>query len=105
MLVVHRPMATKTMNWVETYNETVIVSCTFMLIAFTDYNQDKVGQGVGWVFIGLSSSIMVLTIIMVSFESLVLLAKKIRKISIEKLLKAKKNPDVKDEEKKSYQND
>jgi hypothetical protein len=67
LLIVHPPMATQLINRIEIYNEVIIQLCTLMLIGFSDYPEKRVSESFGWTFIGLASSIIVVTLIPVGY--------------------------------------
>ncbi len=63
--------------------------CTCMLIGFSDYSEEKLGEGFGWTFIILSSSIIVVTLFAIGYEAIKGLFKNIKERWI-KILKEKK---------------
>jgi hypothetical protein len=62
LLVIHRPLATPLMNCLELYNECVILGCTCLLIGFIETNSGSSARDtLGWLFVGLASSIIAAT--------------------------------------------
>jgi hypothetical protein len=62
LLVIHPPLLTPVMNRLELYNEVVILACTCLLIGFTDIpSTTETRNNIGWVFIGLASTIIAAT--------------------------------------------
>jgi hypothetical protein len=77
LLVFYPPLATPLMNRLEIYNEMIILICTCMLIGFTDYPEKKLGEGFGWAFIGLASSIIGVTLLVILYQILSVLYRKL----------------------------
>ncbi len=77
LLFLHPPLATKLMNWLEIYNELIIMACTCMLLGFSDYPETPVGDGYGWTFIGLASSIIVATLLAIGHQAFTALCKRL----------------------------
>lgn len=75
LLVVHKPLATPFMNRIEIYNETIVFSCTMLLIAFADYGPQagetpkEVRDTVGWVYVGLACSVIGVTLLAIFYDA------------------------------------
>lgn len=85
-LAVHKPLAKALMNWIEFYNEIIVISCTLLLIAFADYGPydgegetpKPVRESVGWAYIALASSIIGVTLLAIFYEIIKYLLAKYR---------------------------
>jgi hypothetical protein len=69
LLIIHPPLMTPLMNRVELYNESIILSCTCLLIGFTDYSTEAAARDtLGWLFIGVASTIIAVTVAVIVYE-------------------------------------